>query len=39
MGITYLGNSDWDWTREQLSALAKVDWTAIDNIENNEKNL
>jgi Holliday junction resolvasome RuvABC endonuclease subunit len=39
MGIAYLGNSEWDWTREQLLALAKVDWTAIDNIENDKTNL
>jgi len=39
MGIAYLGNSEWDWTKEQLLALAKVDWTAIDNIENDKTNL
>lgn len=29
MGLTYLGQSEQTWTKEQLSALEKVDWSPI----------
>jgi Holliday junction resolvasome RuvABC endonuclease subunit len=32
MGLTYVGESTQHWTKEQISALEKVDWTAIDKI-------
>lgn len=30
MGMTYLGLSQLAWTKEQLSALSKVDWTVLE---------
>lgn len=30
MGLVHIGNSTWDWTKEQLSALSKVDWAELD---------
>jgi len=34
MGLTHLGLSDWDWNKEQISALSKIDWSALDLITN-----
>ena len=31
MALTKFGNSEWQWTKEQLSALDKIDWSVIDN--------
>lgn len=30
MALTYLGLSEYTWTKEQLSALAKVDWSPLE---------
>jgi len=32
MGLTYLGESTQSWTKEQLEALTKVDWSQIDTM-------
>lgn len=32
MGMAYLGLSKWQWNKEQLAALDKVDWSALDAI-------
>ena len=34
MGLAHLGLSEWEWTKEQLSALAKVDWAELSKISN-----
>lgn len=37
MGLTKLGLSKYLWTKEQLSALDKIDWSAIEGVKNAEK--
>jgi len=32
MGLTYIGESTQSWTKEQLEALTKVDWSQIDTM-------
>jgi crossover junction endodeoxyribonuclease RuvC len=32
MGMTRINKSQWSWTKEQLSALDKVDWAPLDSI-------
>lgn len=34
MGLVHIGNSTWEWTKEQLSALSKVDWAELDKAMN-----
>lgn len=37
MCITYLGKSQYEWTKEQLSALDKIDWLEIKGVNSGEK--
>lgn len=34
MALTYLGKSQYVWTKEQLSALEKIDWSQMDGVTN-----
>jgi Holliday junction resolvasome RuvABC endonuclease subunit len=36
MGKAYLGKSKWSWTKDQLSALEKVDWTVLQQLSINK---
>lgn len=37
MGLQKLGLSSYSWTKEQLSALEKIDWSPLDNLLNGGK--
>jgi crossover junction endodeoxyribonuclease RuvC len=37
MGLQKLGMSNYSWTKEQLSALDKIDWSPLDKLVNGEK--
>ena len=30
MALAHIGESEWNWTKEQLSALDKIDWSALE---------
>lgn len=36
MAKTKLGVSSWSWTKEQMSALDKIDWTPLDTVKGND---
>jgi hypothetical protein len=33
MGLTMAGLSKWQWTKEQLSAMDKVDWANLEKLQ------
>jgi crossover junction endodeoxyribonuclease RuvC len=37
MGLAKINNSDYSWTKEQLSALDKIDWSPLDTLVIGEK--
>jgi hypothetical protein len=37
MGLAQLGKSKYQWTKEQLSALEKIDWSQMNGVINAQK--